>query len=142
MELPEANFEGQSVLFYVSTPPVCPQWLGEGLVINSPTFQTIGERLFVVGEAPKGSDWSSERPSAIAWDSVIHYVMIPTDEYEAQKNDEPVEVEDVPPAQPEGKKPKLEIGKSGKVSLILIGIVIPIAIIALLVAWTYRILMA
>ena len=45
-------------------------------------FKRLGGRLFVIGRVPEmlGSEWVSQLHSAIAWDSVVHYLVFESHE--------------------------------------------------------------
>ena len=80
------DFTGKSVVFYFMTNAGMPDWMNEGIVLDSPTFQMQGNRLFVVGQTPDapGTDesfWSANRQAALAWEAVFHYVVLPIEEY-------------------------------------------------------------
>ena len=59
----------------------------DSITIKDSSFDLIHNRLFIVGEISKGSttnDWAVSRPCAIAWDSVIDFMIFDTEsQYEA-----------------------------------------------------------
>jgi hypothetical protein len=87
------NFTGKSVVFYVKTSSTTPDWMTEGLVLESPVFQTQGNRLFIVGQTPKDESpeesWSASREAGVAWDSVFYYVTLPSGQYYEYRENEP-----------------------------------------------------
>ena len=88
------DFTGQSVVFYVKTSQGSPTWLAEGIVLEEPSFRRQGDRLFVVGitthEVDKAgeSGWSDNREACLAWDSVLYYIALPSEDYYAYRNRE------------------------------------------------------
>ncbi len=57
------------------------------LAIKNISFQYQNERLFVVGDVPKGAtnnDWAIGRPCAIAWDSVTDYMIFDSEDQYAK----------------------------------------------------------
>lgn len=46
--------------------------------LSNPYFETLGDRLFIVGQVPEGateSGWTTGKLSAVAWESVMEYVV-------------------------------------------------------------------
>jgi len=60
----------------------------DSMTIREATFELIHDRLFVVGQISKGSttnDWALGRPCAIAWSSVIDFMIFDTEsQYESR----------------------------------------------------------
>jgi hypothetical protein len=136
-ELPD--FSNKSVAFYVKTTPGMPAWIGDGIVLQSPIFRLQGTRLFVVGRTPEArgdvSDWSANRDASLAWDSVVYYVIIPTDEYVSMSSAETNHSEEeLPVRKPSDRKWLVEI------SIVLMGLVIPVALLIGLVIWILKML--
>jgi hypothetical protein len=90
MEEKIPDFSGKTVVFYITTPFSAPRWATDGVVLESPSFQTHGSRLFVIGRTPKDaentieSDWSANQESGLAWDSVLYYVVMGSEEYQVK----------------------------------------------------------
>ena len=76
-ELPD--FAGKLLILYVSNPP---RGMEAGAFLEFAEFKQYGGRLFLVGRVPERGDsgWASRLPSAIAWDSVVHYLVFETRE--------------------------------------------------------------
>ena len=68
------DFAGKLVAFYVADPT---QALAGGVLLEYPEFKVFGGRVFVVGRSPElaGTEWASQLPSGLAWDSVIQYIV-------------------------------------------------------------------
>lgn len=70
-ELPD--FGGKVVLLYVSGGS---RLLESGVLLESAAFRVLGGRLFLLGRIPEfGGQWLAQLESAVAWDSVHHYVV-------------------------------------------------------------------
>lgn len=76
-ELPD--FAGKLLVLYLSNPP---RRMEAGVLLEFATFKRYGDRLFLVGRVPERGDsgWASRLPSAVAWDSVVHYLVFDTRE--------------------------------------------------------------
>lgn len=49
-----------------------------GVVLDNPTFELQGGRLFLIGNIAEGTtenDWAAGIPSAVAWDRVEQYLI-------------------------------------------------------------------
>jgi hypothetical protein len=80
-ELPD--FSGKLVVFYVSSPPA---QIKTGVLLQYAEFRRFGERLFVIGHVPENWGWSSGLQSAVAWDSVIYYLIFDSrEDYERRR---------------------------------------------------------
>ena len=136
-ELPD--FSDQSVAFYVTTTGSMPDWIGDGVILHSPIFQLQGDRLFVVGRTPKfrgdEGEWSADRTAALAWDSVVHYIIVPTDEYTSLGNAQEDTTADETPI-----KKATDHKLAAKTSLVLIGLIIPTAVLVGLIVWIVKML--
>jgi len=68
------DFRGKLVVFYLADPT---QALAGGVLLEFPEFKVLAGRTFVVGRSPEliGMEWASNLPSAVAWDSVLHYMV-------------------------------------------------------------------
>jgi len=146
MENQLPDFTGKSVVFYATMPPGAPDWLVEGIVLESASFELQNDRVFVVGRTPpqddddSESDWNADRQAAIAWDSVYYYVVMTTHEYrEARKlqaaGDSALEPEDGSETDGVAKSTRNVLAS---LSLFLIGVVIPIAIVIALILWIVK----
>ena len=80
-ELPDLS--GKLVAFYLSSAPPA---IKSGVILEDPEFRRFGERLFVIGRVPESSDWNGGLQTAVAWDSVIHYLIFDSrEDYERRK---------------------------------------------------------
>lgn len=83
------NFLDQSVAFYLRNVDGLPDWIADGVVLDSPVLRKIGDRIFVIGqttydpENPVMDDWTENREACLAWDSVVYYIAMPSKEYYA-----------------------------------------------------------
>lgn len=83
------DFTGKAVVFYVSAVLGASSWLTDGTALESPRFDLQAGRLFVTGRtfdySEEGIDkeWSDNRDACLAWESVLYYIAMPTDEYRA-----------------------------------------------------------
>lgn len=62
----------------------------DNLAIKNVTLETIEGRLFIVGQVPKGTttnDWAADRECAVAWDSVIDYILFDSEEQYVESKD-------------------------------------------------------
>jgi hypothetical protein len=78
--LPE--FADKLLIVYVSNPP---RGMDAGVFLEFSSFQHYGGRLFLTGRVPEKGDsgWASRLPAAVAWDSVVHYLVFDSrDDYE------------------------------------------------------------
>lgn len=68
------DFTGKLVVLYVTSPPA---GMDAGVILEYPEFRRFGERLFVVGRVPEKIDsaWASRPQSAVAWNSIVHYLI-------------------------------------------------------------------
>jgi hypothetical protein len=70
------DFAGKLVVLYVSHPPRAIQ---DGIVMEYASFQSQGDRLFVVGRVPelygREDEWASNLQAGVAWDTVCHYLI-------------------------------------------------------------------
>ena len=68
------NFTDKVVTFYVAD---APRGIEAGIAMEHVEFERLGDRLFAIGRVPEmaGSEWVSHLQSAIAWDSVVHYLV-------------------------------------------------------------------
>lgn len=73
------DFTGKVVTFYVAD---APRAIDAGIAMEYLEFKRFGGRLFVTGRVPEISDsqWVSRLQSAIAWDSVVHYLVFDSQE--------------------------------------------------------------
>ena len=73
------NFTDKVVTFYVAD---APRGIEAGIAMEHVEFKRLGGRLFVNGRVPEmlGSEWVSQLESAIAWDSVVHYLIFESHE--------------------------------------------------------------
>ena len=71
-ELPD--FANKLLVLYVSDPP---RGMEAGVFLEFAEFKQYGDRLFLVGRVPERGDsgWASRLPSAVAWGSVVHYLV-------------------------------------------------------------------
>ncbi len=142
------DFTNKSVVFYITTPVNAPDWFSEGLVLESPSFQKQNNRIFVTGQTPQEtenetkSDWSANREAGIAWDSVFYYVVLPLNEYQEARIKHINDNSEVPI---EGNKEVLNVKNSSQknllsFSLVLIGLLIPIALLVAIIIWIVKML--
>lgn len=78
MNIDELGFAGKVVSFGS---------VDDTLAIKNIKFSLQNERLFVVGEVPKGAtnnDWAVGRPCAVAWDSVTDYMIFDSEQQYAE----------------------------------------------------------
>jgi hypothetical protein len=68
------DFKDKIVALYVAN---APPSISAGAVLEHASFKRLDGRLFVVGRAPAfvGSNWVSNLEAAVAWDSVVHYLI-------------------------------------------------------------------
>ena len=83
------DFTGKTVVLYITATSSGARWAQDGIVLESPTFHTQGERLFLTGQTPNNPrssdhDWYSNRDAGVAWDSVLQYVALPSKDYQAR----------------------------------------------------------
>ena len=73
------NFNHKVVTFYVAD---APRGIETGIAMENVEFKRLGGRLFAIGRvaAMAGSEWVSHLQSAIAWDSVVHYLVFDSPE--------------------------------------------------------------
>lgn len=137
------NFSGQTVVFYITGSAGTPSWIAEGVVLDEPSFQNQGGRLFVVGLTPppvegEEMDWSDARQACLAWESVLYYFAMRSEEYYAygksvEETSKSVEETRVSCERPSTGKRKL-VGVLFTVLFLLILAAILVAIIV----WTVR----
>lgn len=81
------NFTDRSVAFYLREADGLPDWIADGVVLDSPVLRKIGDRVFVVGQTtydpddPRSDDWTENREACLAWDAIIYYIAMPSMEY-------------------------------------------------------------
>lgn len=128
------DFNDKIVSFYLSAGSGVPAWLTEGAILRSPTFELQGGRLFVTGRTLDNShdetdkEWSDDRNACLAWESVLFYVALPTNEYWSfRKRDD--ERDDQTP-EVAGKAPLTR----GQLLGLIISILFMLILLALLVA--------
>ena len=73
------NFTDRVVTFYVAD---APRGIEAGIAMEHVEFKRLGGRLFAIGRVPEmsASQWVSHLQSAIAWDSVVHYLVFDSHE--------------------------------------------------------------
>ncbi len=80
------DFSGKVVACELSTKPDIPF-----TVIEEPTFEMQGGRVFLTGMTPHGvndDDWCAGAPCAVAWDSVlVYYVFESLEDLEEKTGD-------------------------------------------------------
>jgi hypothetical protein len=76
------DFSNKVVILYLAN---SPRALADGIALESPSFKTIGEIVYLVGHHPTGSEgnnWLSNLEGGVIWSSVVHYLVIDsTEEY-------------------------------------------------------------
>ena len=59
----------------------------DSITLKDASYDLIHNRLFIIGQISKGSttnDWALDRPCAIAWESVVDFMIFDTEsQYEA-----------------------------------------------------------
>ncbi|ROR98671.1 hypothetical protein EDC56_3404 [Sinobacterium caligoides] len=78
MNIDDLGFAGKVVSFSSAN---------DTLAIKNISFQCQNERLFVVGDVPKGAtnnDWAVDRPCGVAWDSVTDYMIFDSEDQYAK----------------------------------------------------------
>jgi hypothetical protein len=137
------DFTDKSVVFYVTYDT--PEWFSEGIVLESPVFQKCGNRIFVVGQTPEAvsqeeNTWSANREAAISWDSVIHYIVLPSEEYQARilQDSTNAEVTNNELSAPKNKNSLKSL--MTVFSLTLIGLVIPLVLLIAIIIWIVKML--
>jgi hypothetical protein len=89
MEQKLPDFSGKVVVFYLDGTKGLQWWAASGIVLEAPKFQRYGERWYLVGQTTGeaggtgAGDWSANRTAGLAWDAVVHYVVMPPEEYQA-----------------------------------------------------------
>ena len=74
MDIDDLGFAGKTVSFGSA---------GDTLAIKNIKFKFQNEKLFVVGEVPKGAtnnNWAAGRPCAIAWETITEYMIFDSEE--------------------------------------------------------------
>ena len=73
------DFNGKVVTFYVAD---SPPGVEAGIAMEFVEFRSLGGRLFAIGRIPEmvESEWVSRLQSAVAWDSVVHYLVFDSPE--------------------------------------------------------------
>jgi hypothetical protein len=68
------DLAGKFVVVYVSSPPT---EMNAGVTLEFGEFRRMGGRLFLLGRLPEkiASEWVVGLQGAVAWDSVVHYVV-------------------------------------------------------------------
>jgi hypothetical protein len=137
------DFTGKAVAFYVTTMSNAPDWVTEGIMLESPYFLKQGNRLFLKGQTPEAianeSDWSADREAGLAWDSVFYYVVMTSEEYQAARLQE----SDDSKGESDDKKDvavdkKLIRKYLARFSLIVMGVLIPTALLIGIIVWIVK----
>lgn len=68
------DFSGKVVVLYIYN---APRGCEDGVVLEYPSFEKREGRTFLTGRIPEveGQEWVSNLQSAVAWESVIHYLI-------------------------------------------------------------------
>ena len=68
------DFSGKVVVFYLANAPRDSE---SGVVMEYVEFRRLQGRWFLTGRVPEWVDfqWASRLQQAVAWDSVIHYII-------------------------------------------------------------------
>ncbi len=79
-----ADFSGKVLVVYVAD---SPRGIQDGVVFEYPELRNVGGRLFLTGRVPEvqGQEWVASLQTAVAWDSVVSYVVFNSrEEYAAR----------------------------------------------------------
>jgi hypothetical protein len=78
------DFSGKIVVLYLRG---ASRPIQDGVVVEFPTFERFGGRLFLLGRVPDfvGSDWVSHLQHGLAWDDVISYLIFDSREQYVQR---------------------------------------------------------
>jgi hypothetical protein len=137
------DFTGQSVAFYIAKTDGLPSWVSDGVVLDSPTLQKQGDRIFVVGRTTletdlEKADWSDNREACLAWGAVIYYIVMPSGEYYDLRQLDDGQEEDVRPEKcekPISKKRQLILGMVTALFLLIL-----LAVLVALVIWIVKLI--
>ena len=107
----------------------------DGIVLDSPFFQEIAGRIVVKGRTPEAdasdsTDWSHDCEAGIAWDAVYYYLILPSDVYRSLRANDAGDDDAI---KPKAKSLSTRLGVT--VSLWVLGVFLPIALLVALVIW-------